>query len=555
MLEIVNNTHIQKSKNVIEELLILYKQGQFDEIITQGNDLIKYYPENASLFNILGVTNSLLGNPELAITFLEKSISIEPSNPYPYNNLANILKDLGDNKKSKELLEEAINLSPRYAEAYNTLGTVFNELGKYKSAEKQYLKAINIKPNHFQAYNNLGIVFNTTERYFEAEQSFSKALAINPQFAEAFNGLGKNFNDQNKSDDACRNCLRAIEIKEAYPEAYNNLGLIYVEKGQAFKASEAFEKALDIRPNYIEAHMNLSSVRGRTIPAWHISMMNDSKRNSSFLNALRLAAPKKDLVLEIGTGSGILSMMAIDSGAKKVITCESSKPIALMSEKIIKQNGYHRDVKVINKKSTELVIGKEIPKKVDLIISEILSAELVGEGIQSTVIDANKRLLAKNGIMIPEAGEIMISLLESNKEIQEKVSVGNNINGYDLSSFNSIMAKKMNLDLRGNASLMSKPTPAFTLNLASLNKIKTERKKIKLTATKAGKCLGIIQWIKIKLYKDIEYENNPTVTLSHWPTPLYIFDTPLNLKTGDSLDITGSLLKDSIWFCCSENSS
>ena len=75
-------------------------------------------------------------------------------------------------------------------------------------------------------------------------------------------------------------------------------------------------------------------------------------------------------------------------------------------------------------------------KKSVLIISVILSSEFVGEGIQPTIVDANKRLLAKNGKILPESGDIRIALIGDSKEIRENIYV-KEINGYDFSKFNS----------------------------------------------------------------------------------------------------------------------
>ena len=70
----------------------------------------------------------------------------------------------------------------------------------------------------------------------------------------------------------------------------------------------------------------------------------------------------------------------------------------------------------------------------------------------------------------------------------------------------------------------------------------------RLKANQDGLCLGLIQWMKIKLYDDIEYENIPYNVQSHWSTPVYVFDEPIELKKGQFLDIKGFLAKDSVWF-------
>ena len=193
------------------------------------------------------------------------------------------------------------------------------------------------------------------------------------------------------------------------------------------------------------------------------------------------------------------------------------------------------------------MVGKDLPQTADLIISEVLSAEFVGEGVRSTILDAKTRLLKKNGTMIPQSGSIRISLLGNNPEIFDSVTVAG-VHGFDLSEFNSISRNKFNLNLKEKPILLSNPEDAFSINFYNENRIANEEKIIQLRANRNGLCLGLIQWLKVQLYKDIEYENSPGENSSHWPTPLYIFDEPVVVKIGDVLEIRAFLGEDRVWF-------
>jgi len=78
--------------------------------------------------------------------------------------------------------------------------------------------------------------------------------------------------------------------------------------------------------------------------------------------------------------------------------------------------------------------------------------------------------------------------------------------------------------------------------------VRTEEKKISLEIIQDGLCLGIIQWLKVRLYEKIEYENRPGETNSHWPTPIYLFEEPVSVRVGDVLEIRAFLSEDSVWF-------
>ena len=295
--------------------------------------------------------------------------------------------------------------------------------------------------------------------------------------------------------------------------------------------------------------MNLEAIAIKEVPRWHVPMINDHERNNAYLKAINLAIKENKYVLEIGTGSGLLSMMAIDAGAEKVITCETNKSISEIAKKIISINGYHDQIKVINKRSTELTVGNQLMQKVDLIISEIFSSELVGEGVQPSLLDAKKRLLKENGKMIPEAGEIKIALLKSNAKIKDQCFTGK-INGYDLSEFNQITGKKYNLNTQGlNISFLSNENVAFPFDFYREQTIKKKDLVLEIPITESGTCLGVITWIKVNLYQNIYLENNPSQNCnSHWINPIYTFNKPLKVSKGKILKIKALLRDDVVWF-------
>ena len=75
-----------------------------------------------------------------------------------------------------------------------------------------------------------------------------------------------------------------------------------------------------------------------------------------------------------------------------------------------------------------------------------------------------------------------------------------------------------------------------------------QEKIIKLRVNQDGLCVGLIQWIWIHLYGDIEYENKPGECDSHWHTPIYLFDKPVIAKKGDVIEIKAVLGDDYVWF-------
>jgi len=492
-------------------------------------------------------------NLQGAQSYYQKVLKIDPNHSQALNNIGVIFKELGENQKAKECYEKAITINPNYAAAHYNLGSIFKNLGENQKAKECYEKAIAINPNYSDAHYNLGNIFIKLKENQKAKECYEKAIAINPNYANAHNNLGSTLSELKKFDEAEISLKKAIELKPNYAEAYNNLGAILHKVGRFSEAIDKYKQAIKLKPNYVQARMNLNASTSLHVFPWHLGMMNDEFRNTKYLEAIKLAIEDVDddsLILDIGTGSGLLSMMAAANGAREVIACETSNIIADTAKKIIHKNGYKEKITVINKKSTRLKIGEDLPRKADLIISEILSAEFVGEGVRASIFDANKRLLKKNGKMIPESGTIKISLLGNDKEIFNTISVAN-VSGFDLSEFNSISQSKFTHFLKKKPTLLSNNEDAFSINLYNDQNIVKEEKIIELKVNKEGLCLGIIQWMKIQLYKDIEYENSPSGYVdnsTHWNTPIYLFDKAVSVKKGDILKIRAFLDTDNLWF-------
>jgi type II protein arginine methyltransferase len=292
-----------------------------------------------------------------------------------------------------------------------------------------------------------------------------------------------------------------------------------------------------------------SEILKRNIPSWHVSMINDDDRNNFYLSALKTAIDSNSSVFEIGTGSALLSIMAANLGAKEINTCETNSIMANTATKIIADNNLSKKINIIQKKSNDIIVGKDINKPADVLVSEIFSSNLLSEDVLPSLEDAKKRLISKNAKIIPEYGSIMISLFGGD-------DIGKNIytekfENIKLKKFNSIIAKKHILhrqDLK--IDLMSNAFEAFRFDFINKNNFPPENKKIEIAAIKKGRSYGIIQWIKLEMGNGLKHENHPTnlTKASGWQKVLYVFDDPIELSIGQNIVITAKHERNIVWF-------
>jgi protein arginine N-methyltransferase 1 len=128
----------------------------------------------------------------------------------------------------------------------------------------------------------------------------------------------------------------------------------------------------------------------------HRTMICDRVRTEAFRRAIDSVVRPGDIVLDVGAGSGILSVFAARAGAARVYAVERTSA-AVLAQELAAANGVAEIVQVIHGDVTDL----ELPERVDVIVSEWLGGFGIDEGMLVPVIVARDRWLKPGGVMIP----------------------------------------------------------------------------------------------------------------------------------------------------------
>jgi SAM-dependent methyltransferase len=128
----------------------------------------------------------------------------------------------------------------------------------------------------------------------------------------------------------------------------------------------------------------------------HRTMICDRVRTGAFRRAIDSVVRPGDIVLDVGAGSGILSVFAARAGAARVYAVERTSA-AVLAQELAAANGAAEIVQVIHGD----VMDVELPERVDVIVSEWLGGFGIDEGMLVPVIAARDRWLKPGGVMIP----------------------------------------------------------------------------------------------------------------------------------------------------------
>lgn len=188
------------------------------------------------------------------------------------------------------------------------------------------------------------------------------------------------------------------EIEKDMPIDYHSRLLVekasyFYNLGNHYNAILLLNEAQRLNPNDLNAKEGIDNLKNEFIERWHFRMLNDYQRNINYSEAIKEAIMKKNIgILDIGTGTGILSMMCKSNGGMNISSCEMNEAMYCVAKDCIYNNNMSNDINLICKSSYDIEIGKDIKEKVNLIVTEIIDAGLLGEEIVPTLRDAQKYL-------------------------------------------------------------------------------------------------------------------------------------------------------------------
>ena len=189
----------------------------FDEAAVLVLDLQKQYPDDETAMRLGLAYREAIRDHFGAITTAEELMQRFPQDATLWNSLGVAHFQLDSIQKAKTYFETAIELEPSHPEYQNNVGLAYSSLGDKENAENHYRKALEIDPNHAEAYRNITIM----KRFSSVEDP--DAVAIE-----------KLWNQPNLDD------FSAIKLSFA-------LGKIYDDCGIYDRAFEVYKRGNDLK--------------------------------------------------------------------------------------------------------------------------------------------------------------------------------------------------------------------------------------------------------------------------------------------------------------------
>jgi len=141
---------------------------------------------------------------------------------------------------------------------------------------------------------------------------------------------------------------------------------------------------------------------GWSAPMIHVAMLNDHARTEAFLRAIEATVRPGDVVVDIGTGTGVLAVAAARAGARHVYAIEATE-IGQSAEKVFAANGFADRITLVPGWSSRV----ELPERATVLVAEIIGNDPLEENVMETFADARKRFLTPDARVIPSRVRIL----------------------------------------------------------------------------------------------------------------------------------------------------
>jgi len=278
------------------------------------------------------------------------------------------------------------------------------------------------------------------------------------------------------------------------------------------------------------------------------NMLMDNVRTSLYQRAILSNAPDfaGKVVLDVGTGTGILSFFAAQAGARRVYAVEASS-MANYAEKLAAANGYGDVVRIIRGKIEDITIDE----KIDIIVSEPMGVLLVHERMLESYLTARKRFLPSQGLssqMYPSGGNILLAPFSDiglYAETLSKISFWQNRNFHNI-DISPLLGAAADMQFAQPVVgpidpklLLSSPNAHF-LDFCSLEPSELEHFEMRLTLEigHTGICHGLAGWFDVSFTGSIKsylLSTGPSDERTHWQHVRFLFPKPSAVNRGQFL--------------------
>lgn len=257
-------------------------------------------------------------------------------------------------------------------------------------------------------------------------------------------------------------------------------------------------------------------------------MMGNMGRINANYEAIRRAVKPGDVVVDFGTGNGILAMFAAQCKPKKIYALDHSDFIEIAKE-VADYNGYGHLIEFLQINSRDFSLSDE---KADIIIQDQMGEALFDENMLDNVLDLKRRVLKPQGRILPARFQLFLEPVNLKFDHKAPFIWEQNLHGVDFSclrdhqglqdyQYQSYRMRKVAND--SVEKYLCNPEPLLGVDLHKIDDKDEVAKQYSSSRVvqQDGTLDGFVAYFKVIFDDDIGYDTAPLNTNTHWQARLF----------------------------------
>lgn len=264
----------------------------------------------------------------------------------------------------------------------------------------------------------------------------------------------------------------------------------------------------------------------------HGAMLADRVRMDAYAAALEQVVRPGCVVLEIGTGTGMMALLACRLGARKVYAVEPGDAIHL-GRAVARAAGFADRIAFLQDVSTRV----ELPERADVVVSDLRGVLPTFERHIASIADARDRLLAPGGVLVPRTDTLFAAPVEAGADHRAITAPWDEHGrGFDLSAPRRAALNTWTKARILPAQLLAEPRGWGVLDYRTVRDPDV-RGTPRWTASRAGTIHGIAAWFRAELAEGIGFTTGPEGPETIYGTGFFPLLQPVPVAAGDAVQV------------------
>jgi protein arginine N-methyltransferase 1 len=262
----------------------------------------------------------------------------------------------------------------------------------------------------------------------------------------------------------------------------------------------------------------------------HQRMVADRIRVEAYRQAIHARVKPGDVVVDVGSGTGLLAVFAAEAGARRVYGIEWGS-IQATAQQVARANGYGDVIEVLRGDAKQIAL----PEPADWVISELMGSFGLEEDMMAVLMEA-RRWLKPGGGFLPERLALHLSPVtapgtDALLRFWESADLG-----IDLSPVARAACQDLQRADPTDLTLLAEPATWATIVPAQLA-APHARGTADFSVATAGICHGLAGWFTAELAPGVSLRNGPTDPPTHWGCAFLPLPASLPVAAGDALRV------------------